>query len=76
MNKVVNLNLVYEEPEEEGEVDMCKAMEDYTKKTEVLSAIKALKLSGQSTEQIIKLITENYHVTREYVESLMNPISA
>ena len=55
---------------------MCKAMEDYTVRTEVLSAIKALRLSGQSAEQIIKLITENYHVTREYVESLMNPIPA
>lgn len=76
LNKVANLNLVYEEPEEEGEVDMCKAMEDYTVRTEVLSAIKALRLSGQSAEQIIKLITENYHVTREYVESLMNPIPA
>ena len=58
MNKVVNLNLVYEEPAaEEGEVDMCKAMEDYSIKMEVLGAIKALKLSGQSAEQIIKLIT-------------------
>lgn len=44
--------------------------------TEVLSAIKALKLSGQRVEQIIKLITENYHVSKEYVEDLMNPIPA
>ena len=76
LNKVANLNLVYEEPQDEGGVDMCKAMEDYTIKTEVLSAIKALRLSGQSPEQIIKLITENYSVTREYVENLMNPIPA
>lgn len=76
LNKVANLNLVYDEPEEEGEVDMCQAMEDYTKKTEVLSAIKALKLSGQTVDQIIKLVTENYHVSKEYVEDLMNPIPA
>ena len=55
---------------------MCKAMEDYSKKMKVTGAIEALRLSGQSTDQIIKLITENYHVTREYVESLMNPIPA
>ena len=55
---------------------MCKAMENYTIKTEVHSAIKALRLSGQSPEQIIKLITENYSVTKEYVENLMNPIPA
>lgn len=55
---------------------MCQAMEDYTKKTEVLSVIKALKLSGQTVEQIIKLVTENYHVSKEYLEKLMNPIIA
>lgn len=76
LNKVVNLNLVYDEPEEEGEVDMCQAMEDYTKKMQIIGAINALKLSGQTVEQMIKLITENYNVSKEYVENLMNPISA
>lgn len=76
LNKVVNLNLVYEEPEGEGAVDMCKAMEDYTKKTEIIGAIKGMKLSGQPVEQIVKLITENYHVTKEYVEKLMEPVPA
>lgn len=76
LNKVANLNLVYDEPEEEGEVDMCQAMEDYTKKTQVVASINALKFAGQSVEQIIEFITENYHVSKEYVENLMNPISA
>ena len=55
---------------------MCKAMEDYSKKMEVLGAIKALRLSGNSPDQIIKLIVENYQVTKEYVENLMGPIPA
>lgn len=76
LNKVVNLNLVYDEPEEEGEIDMCKAMEENNKKMQVLGAINALKLTGQSVEQIVKLITENYHVSKEYVENLMNPMLA
>lgn len=76
LNKVVNLNLVYDEPEEEGAVDKCKAMEDYTKKTEIIGVIKGLKLSGQTVEQIIKLVSGNYHVSKEYVENLMNLIPA
>ena len=76
LNRVVNLNLVYQEPAEEGGVDMCKAMEDNNKKMEVLGAIKALRLSGNSPDQIIKLIVENYQVTKEYVENLMGPIPA
>lgn len=55
---------------------MCQAMKDYTKKMQIIGAINALKLSGQTVEQMIKLITENYNVSKEYVENLMNPISA
>ena len=56
--------------------NMCKAMEDNNKKMEVLGAIKALRLSGNFTDQIVKLIVENYQVTKEYVENLMAPIPA
>lgn len=54
LNRVVNLNLVYQEPAEEGEVDMCKAMEDYTKKKEVLASIKTMKALGIEPEKIVE----------------------
>lgn len=61
LNKVANLNLVYDEPEEEGEVDMCQAMEDYTKKMKVISAINALKLAGPSALNVDEPDTLIFH---------------
>ena len=76
LNRVVNLNLVYQEPAEEGEVDMCKAMEDYTKKKEVLASIKTMKALGIEPEKIVEQVSQLFNTSKEYVENLMAPISA
>ena len=75
MNKVADLKLVYTEPEEEGGVDMCKAMEDYTKKTKILGEIEFMKRHNIFTEEMIKEIMEVYKVPREYVEELLEPVA-
>ena len=73
LNTVVNLNLVYEEPKEEVTVDMCKAMEDYTKKTEIVGAIKAFRIMGIKENDIITAIVKEFSVTAEYVKGLLQP---
>ena len=77
LNSVANLNLVYEEPEEGEGIDMCKGMEDYTRETklegEVMGGIWALKKMGVSAQRIVEMIMEDYRVSREYVEKLMQP---
>ena len=76
LNRVVNLNLVYQEPDPEGEVDMCKAMEDYTKKKEVLASIKTMKALGIEPEKIVEQVSQLFNTSKEYVEELMAPIPA
>jgi len=68
---VLKYNLEFKEPEEEGEVDMCKAVEEYTLKTKVLALIDYLTGEGIAKEEIIQKITNKYPVTAEYVEELM-----
>ena len=57
--------------DEKGEVDMCKAVEEYTLKTKVLALIDYLTGEGIAKEEIIQKITNKYPVTAEYVEELM-----
>ena len=57
--------------DEEGEMDMCKGMEEYTRKTEIVGAIKLLKLQGATDESVIKTIVDLFNVSVEYVKSLM-----
>ena len=74
LNTVVNLNLVYEEPEGEVQVDMCKAMEENNKKMEISGAIKALRLVGTKDTDIITLLVKQFeNVTPEYVKALLQP---
>lgn len=73
LNTVANLNLVYDEAEEEVAVDMCKAMEDYTKKTEIIGAIKVLRSMGTQENEIVAAIIKQFEVTAEYVKALMQP---
>ena len=65
-----------EEPEEKGEVDMCKAMEDYTIKIEVLGAIKTMNYLGFAPDKIVEQVSALFNTSKEYVENLMNPIPA
>ncbi len=55
---------------------MCKAMEDYTKKTEIIGAIKGMKLMGASESDILTQIIKNFNVTKDYVVSLLKPQGA
>ncbi|MBR1711323.1 MAG: hypothetical protein IJ719_21295 [Clostridia bacterium] len=71
IKEVLNFDLEFSEPEEEGEIDMCKAFEDFTLKTKVLALIDYLTGEGDSKEEIIKKIVNKYPVTPEYVEGLM-----
>ena len=57
--------------DEEGEMDMCKGMEEYTRKTEIVGAIKLLKLQEATDESVIKTIVDLFNVSVEYVKSLM-----
>ena len=55
---------------------MCKAMEKRDQKNEVTGVIKGMKLMGASDNDIIGKIVETYHVTREYVLTLLAPKQA
>ena len=57
--------------DKKGEMDMCKGMEEYTRKTEIIGAIKIMKLKGETDDSIVKTIVDFYKVTEEYVKSLM-----
>ncbi|MBQ7266014.1 MAG: transposase [Firmicutes bacterium] len=74
LNAVTNLGLEFEE--KEAAIDMCKAMEDYTKKTEIIGAIKGMKLMGASESDILTQIIKNFNVTKDYVVSLLKPQGA
>ena len=73
LNKVVNLNLIYEEPKEEGEVDMCLAMEKKSQRDKITGAIEILRDDGISDEAIAEKIIKKFNVTREYVLALLAP---
>ena len=53
------------------EKDMCKGMEEYTRRTEIIGAIKIMKFKGETDDSIVKTIVDFYKVTEEYVRVLM-----
>lgn len=57
--------------DEEGEMDMCKGMEEYKVNVEIEAVIKAYKAIGMNDDGIIDTIVSNFQVTKEYVKSLM-----
>lgn len=74
LNTVANLNLVYTEPEEEENIDMCQAMEDYTKKTRGEAAIAVLRGIGTKEKDIVTTIVNQFeNITPEYVKALLQP---
>ena len=62
--------------DEKGEVDMCKGMEAYTLKTEVLTTIETAQALGKTLEEAIKFAIEKYEVSEEYVKELITPKTA
>ena len=55
---------------------MCKAMEDYTKKTEILASIKTMRSLGVSPDKIAEQVSALFNTSKEYVEKLMRTIPA
>ena len=74
LNTTAKLGLEFDEKEEA--IDMCKAMEDYTKKVKIISIIDYMRDEGKSESDIIDKIIDKYHVTKEYVLALLNPQKA
>ena len=74
LNTAVKLNLEYEE--ETGGVDMCLAMEKKQTKDEITGAIRVLKSTGATDNDIIAKIMETFHVTKEYVLTILSPQKA
>ena len=73
LNTVVKLELVYQEPAEEVEVDMCKAMEDYTKKMKILGAVEMLRDLGMDNQSIIEKIMDKFNLTQSAAEEYVLP---
>ncbi len=46
-------------------------LERWGQKLQVLAVIKALKIKGDSDEDIVDFVAENYQVTPDYVRDLM-----
>ena len=74
LDRVAKLDLEFDEKEDQ--VDMCKAMEDYRKKSEVTGAINAYRFEGASDETIIMKVQKLYDVTREYVLAILKEQAA
>ena len=75
LNSAIDLKLEIVE-EEGGGVDMCKAMENRDRKMMVLGAIKLMRSDGAKDEDIVTKIVNSFHVTKEYVLSLLTPQKA
>lgn len=74
LNTTMNLKL--ELQEERGGIDMCKAQDRNNLRREVTGAIKGMQMMGASDTDILKMIVEYYHVTKEYVLELLSPQKA
>ena len=69
LNRVANLGLEFDEKEDS--IDMCKAMDDYKRKNEVIGAIMGMKKLGASDDKIITAVMEMFNVTKEYVLAIL-----
>ena len=74
LNVVAKLELDY--GEEEGDVDMCLAMEKRSQRDKITGAIEFMKDEGMAEQDIISWIVEKYKVTKEYVVELLAPQTA
>ena len=74
LNAAMKLNLEFEV--EPGGIEMCKAQEKNNLKREVTGAIKGMRIAGMSDDDILAKVMEAFHVTREYVLTLLTPQQA
>ena len=74
LNAAMKLNFEFEI--EEDQVDMCKAMEKRDQRQRIAGVIEGMQLMGASENDIISKIVETFHVTKEYVLTLLPPKQA
>lgn len=74
-NEIANLGLRIE-PDEKGDVDMCKSMREHDKETEVKSACKMAKSFLKDDSKVIVAVAEQCDVTPEYVGKIMSMYSS
>ena len=69
LNVVAKLDLEYDE--EEGDVDMCLAMEKRYQKEKIEGVIAGMRIAGMDDKDIVSKIIESFNVTKEYVTELL-----
>jgi hypothetical protein len=52
---------------------VCKAVDDFKLKEQVIGAIQGMRIAGLADNDIIANIIENFGVTKEYVIKLLIP---
>lgn len=59
--------------DEGGKVDVCKAMKEHDKMTKVQAGVElARRLLGDNKPEIVRVVSDQYKVTPEYVRSVMS----
>ena len=61
--------------DEGGKTDMCKAMEEYTKKTKVIESVETAMAFAKDDKEVIKFVTGKHAVPPEYVINIMKNIA-
>ena len=61
--------------DEEGITDMCKAMEEHTKKIKVIESVETAMAFAKDDKEVIKLVTGRHNVTPEYVIEIMKNLA-
>jgi hypothetical protein len=59
--------------DEKGEVNVCKGMEDYIRKSNIETAIATLRNLGMPEKEIEERVAKQFDVSVEYVKTLMLP---
>ena len=75
LNVAASLQLVYDEPEEEAEVDMCKAMEENNKRMKIQGAIDAYRDVELDDQTIIEKLMEKFDLSRSDAEKYVLPVA-
>ena len=75
LNVAASLQLVYDESEEEAEVDMCKAMEENNKRMKIQGAIDAYRDVGLDDQTIIEKLMEKFDLSRSDAEKYVLPVA-
>ncbi|MBO5534735.1 MAG: hypothetical protein J6B53_04925 [Clostridia bacterium] len=61
--------------DEGGRTDMCKAMEEHTKKIKVIESVETAMAFAKDDKEVIKFVTGKHAVTPEYVIEIMKNLA-